>query len=431
MMDRKKKTLLSPLLDRTLEALKGQRSVQTLENYHSSINKVKEFVGDGWERLTVEDITRCWTDRFTTWLESRHGDKPQTVDFYLRTFRALYGHALALSDNKTDGKPFGGHHTGGSFPAKRALHKEEVQRLLSPALRQTLPENRREALDVLLFILYARGMVFKDVYNLTRRMVTDRHIRYLRSKTGVPIDVEVVPELEEIMKRYYREDSPFVFPFLHEVRKGCPGKELSEESALRRINRSTREIGRKTGLSVPLTTYVLRHTWATLMLEDCQPVELISQCMGHSSIRTTQIYLSRISSRKVDTAVNGMYDRMLRQPGHKRKERGIPSERSGKFQSVPPQPLENRNTQPHISQTPENKKCPFLNEKDILFVSHEHRNKFRCKSIYFTGLLQIFFRFFLCFTRHFFLPSFPLFSPYDVKRIFNSLYHRIIQINFP
>ncbi len=369
-MDRKKKTLLSPLLDRTLEALKGQRSVQTLENYHSSINKVKEFVGDGWERLTVEDITRCWTDRFTTWLESRHGDKPQTVDFYLRTFRALYGHALALSDNKTDGKPFGGHHTGGSFPAKRALHKEEVQRLLSPALRQTLPENRREALDVLLFILYARGMVFKDVYNLTRRMVTDRHIRYLRSKTGVPIDVEVVPELEEIMKRYYREDSPFVFPFLHEVRKGCPGKELSEESALRRINRSTREIGRKTGLSVPLTTYVLRHTWATLMLEDCQPVELISQCMGHSSIRTTQIYLSRISSRKVDTAVNGMYDRMLRQPGHKRKERGIPSERSGKFQSVPPQPLENRNTQPHISQTPENKKCPFLNEKETSFSYH-------------------------------------------------------------
>ena len=209
-MDRKKKRLLSPLLERTLDALKGQRSMQTLENYHSSINKVKEFVGDGWEHLTVEDITRGWTDRFTTWLESHHGDKPQTVDFYLRTFRAVYGHALALSSEGTDGKPFSGHHTGGSFPAKRALRKEEVQRLLSPSLRQTLPENQREALDVLLFIFYARGMVFKDVYGLTHRMVTDRHIRYLRSKTGVPIDVEVVPELEEIMKRYHREDSPFV-----------------------------------------------------------------------------------------------------------------------------------------------------------------------------------------------------------------------------
>lgn len=362
-MDRKKKRLLSPLLERTLDALKGQRSMQTLENYHSSINKVKEFVGDGWEHLTVEDITRGWTDRFTTWLESHHGDKPQTVDFYLRTFRAVYGHALALSSEGTDGKPFSGHHTGGSFPAKRALRKEEVQRLLSPSLRQTLPENQREALDVLLFIFYARGMVFKDVYGLTHRMVTDRHIRYLRSKTGVPIDVEVVPELEEIMKRYHREDSPFVFPFLHETRKGCCGKGLSEESALRRINRSTRKIGRKTGLSVPLTTYVLRHTWATLMLEDCQPVELISQCMGHTSIRTTQIYLSRISSHKVDTAVNGMYDRMLRLPKHKRKERDIPSGHRRKTESLASQPLENRNTQPHISQTPKNKKCPFLGEK--------------------------------------------------------------------
>ena len=400
-MDKKKKRSLSPLLERTLDALEGRRSVRTLENYHSCINKVKEFVGDGWESLIVTDITRRWTDAYAAWLESRHADKPQTVDFYLRTFRALYTHALALSSEGTNGKPFSGHHTGGSFPAKRALRKEEVQRLLSPSLRQTLPENQREALDVLLFIFYARGMVFKDVYGLTHRMVTDRHIRYLRSKTGVPIDVEVVPELEEIMKRYHREDSPFVFPFLHETRKGCCGKGLSEESALRRINRSTRKIGRKTGLSVPLTTYVLRHTWATLMLEDCQPVELISQCMGHTSIRTTQIYLSRISSHKVDTAVNGMYDRMLRLPGHKRKKRDIPSGHHRNPTSPASQLMENRNTQPHISQTPENKKCPFLNEKEtsfscrmntvINFVAKVYISQLCCKfsSVFFSVLPDI------------------------------------------
>ena len=90
-MDRKKETLLSPLLDRTLEALKGQRSVRTLENYRSSINKVKEFAGDGWESLTMENITKCWTDKYAAWLEKRHADKPQTADFYLRTFRARMG----------------------------------------------------------------------------------------------------------------------------------------------------------------------------------------------------------------------------------------------------------------------------------------------------------------------------------------------------
>lgn len=384
-MDRKKETLLSPLLDRTLEALKGQRSVRTLENYRSSINKVKEFAGDGWESLTMENITKCWTDKYAAWLEKRHADKPQTADFYLRTFRAVYGHALALSSEGTDGKPFGGHRTGGYFPAKRALRKEEVQRLLSPDLRQTLPENQREALDVLLFILYAlyaRGMVFKDVYGLTWRMVTDGHIRYRRSKTDVSIDMEIVPELEEIMERYHLEDSPFVFPFLHEARKGCPGKELPEESALRRINRTARMIGRKVGLSVPLTTYVLRHTWATLMLEDSQPVELISQCMGHTSIRTTQIYLSRISSRKVDTAVDGMYDRMLRKPKHKRKERDIPSGCHRKSESGSPQPMENGNTHPHVSQTPENEKCPFLSKKETFVSCHVNTVIFFAAKVY-------------------------------------------------
>lgn len=379
-MDRKKETLLSPLLDRTLEALKGQRSVRTLENYRSSINKVKEFAGDGWESLTMENITKCWTDKYAAWLEKRHADKPQTADFYLRTFRAVYGHALALSSEGTDGKPFGGHRTGGYFPAKRALRKEEVQRLLSPDLRQTLPENQREALDVLLFILYARGMVY--VYGLTWRMVTDGHIRYRRSKTDVSIDVEIVPELEEIMERYHLEDSPFVFPFLHEARKGCPGKELPEESALRRINRTARMIGRKVGLSVPLTTYVLRHTWATLMLEDSQPVELISQCMGHTSIRTTQIYLSRISSRKVDTAVDGMYDRMLRKPKHKRKERDIPSGCHRKSESGSPQPMENGNTHPHVSQTPENEKCPFLSKKETFVSCHVNTVIFFAAKVY-------------------------------------------------
>ena len=377
-MDRKKETLLSPLLDRTLEALKGQRSVRTQENYRSSINKVKEFAGDGWESLTMENITKCWTDKYAAWLEKRHADKPQTADFYLRTFRAVYGHALALSSEGTDGKPFGGHRTGGYFPAKRALRKEEVQRLLSPDLRQ----NQREALDVLLFILYARGMVFKDVYGLTWRMVTDGHIRYRRSKTDVSIDVEIVPELEEIMERYHLEDSPFVFPFLHEARKGCPGKELPEESALRRINRTARMIGRKVGLSVPLTTYVLRHTWATLMLEDSQPVELISQCMGHTSIRTTQIYLSRISSRKVDTAVDGMYDRMLRKPKHKRKERDIPSGCHRKSESGSPQPMENGNTHPHVSQTPENEKCPFLSKKETFVSCHVNTVIFFAAKVY-------------------------------------------------
>ncbi len=378
-----KSRLLLPLLKRTLWDLENTLSLRTLENYRSAISKVREFAGDNWQRLTVAAITRQWTDNFTRWLQQQHADKPQTVDFYLRTFRAVYRHALNLTESTANAQPFGGPRPGGSFSAKRALKRDDMLKILSPELREKLKPRQIEALDVLVFIFYSRGMAFQDVYRLRWSMISDGHIRYKRSKTGALIDVEVVPELEEIMRRYYRKDSPYVFPFLHESRKGNIGKELSEKSALRRINRAVYNI---IG-DVKLTTYVLRHTWATLMLEDGSQVEVISQCMGHSSIRTTQIYLSRISSRKIDKAVRGMYDRQLRH--------NVPEEtkvdKTETKSPLPPQMV----GQNHGLLSFRNKKCPFLTKKvTSILAPNQQVLLFECKGMYFTRIRQMFWRLF-------------------------------------
>ena len=378
-----KSRLLLPLLKRTLWDLENILSLRTLENYRSAISKVREFAGDNWQRLTVAAITRQWTDNFTRWLQQQHADKPQTVDFYLRTFRAVYRHALNLTESTANAQPFGGPRPGGSFSAKRALKRDDMLKILSPELREKLKPRQIEALDVLVFIFYSRGMAFQDVYRLRWSMISDGHIRYKRSKTGALIDVEVVPELEEIMRRYHRKDSPYVLPFLHESRKGDTGKELSEKSALRRINRAVYNI---IG-DVKLTTYVLRHTWATLMLEDGSQVEVISQCMGHSSIRTTQIYLSRISSRKIDKAVRGMYDRQLRHNVPEETKVDITETKS----PLSPQMV----GQNHGLLSLRNKKCPFLTKKvTSIIVPNQQVLLFECKGMYFTQIRQMFWRLF-------------------------------------
>ena len=378
-----KSRLLLPLLKRTLWDLENTLSLRTLENYRSAISKVREFAGDNWQRLTVAAITRQWTDNFTRWLQQQHADKPQTVDFYLRTFRAVYRHALNLTESTANAQPFGGPRPGGSFSAKRALKRDDMLKILSPELREKLKPRQIEALDVLVFIFYSRGMAFQDVYMLRWSMISDGHIRYKRSKTGALIDVEVVPELEEIMRRYHSKDSPYVLPFLHESRKGNTGKELSEKSALRRINRAVYNI---IG-DVKLTTYVLRHTWATLMLEDGSQVEVISQCMGHSSIRTTQIYLSRISSRKIDKAVRGMYDRQLRHNVPEETKVDITETKS----PLPPQMA----GQNHGLLSIGNKKCPFLTKKvTSILAPNQQVLLFECKGMYFTQMRQIFWRLF-------------------------------------
>ena len=378
-----KSRLLLPLFKRTLWDLENTLSLRTLENYRSAISKVREFAGDNWQRLTVAAITRQWTDNFTRWLQQQHADKPQTVDFYLRTFRAVYRHALNLTESTANAKPFGGPRPGGSFSAKRALKRDDMLKILSPELREKLKPRQIEALDVLVFIFYSRGMAFQDVYRLRWSMISNGHIRYKRSKTGALIDVEVVPELEEIMRRYHRKDSPYVLPFLHESRKGNIGKELSEKSALRRINRAVYNI---IG-DVKLTTYVLLHTWATMMLEDGSPVEVISQCMGHSSIRTTQIYLSRISSRKIDKAVRGMYDRQLRHNVPEETKVDITETKS----PLSPQMV----GQNHGLLSLRNKKCPFLTKKvTSILAPNQQVLLFEGKGMYFTQIRQMFWRLF-------------------------------------
>ena len=66
------------------------------------------------------------------------------------------------------------------------------------------------------------------------------------------------------------------------------------------INKWLREIGENIGLSEKLTMYVARHSWASIAKELNIPLEIISKAMGHTSERTTQIYLKSIENDIID-----------------------------------------------------------------------------------------------------------------------------------
>lgn len=299
---------------------------RTASNYKTCIRKLALFLKEDASTFTLREVTPEWVESWVKHLTALHPNHPETVDFYFRISRAMYNLALTSLKDRQEyvTLPFKGVKIKKYQPSKRALTAEEMKRLLEPGFREGLKPSLRETLDVLLFIFYAQGMVFRDVYNLRWEMMdSEGRIRYTRSKTGNPVEVGIFPEIHEIMERYRGKQSPFIFPFLH--RRKEHSKNISEEAALRRINQHASRIGKLVGLSLPLSTYVMRHTWATLMLESGKPIELISQCLGHSNIRTTQIYLSRISSEKVETEINDMLNQMLRDAsgptGKKRKSR--------------------------------------------------------------------------------------------------------------
>ena len=68
------------------------------------------------------------------------------------------------------------------------------------------------------------------------------------------------------------------------------------------INRNLKKVAKLTGLSVPLTLYVARHSWASIAKSKNIPISVISEGMGHDNEKTTQIYLTSLDSSLVDQA---------------------------------------------------------------------------------------------------------------------------------
>ena len=69
-----------------------------------------------------------------------------------------------------------------------------------------------------------------------------------------------------------------------------------------KINGALKRIGQKIGLSHPLTMYVARHSWASIAKSQDVPVSAISEAMGHTTERTTRIYLKSFDNTLVDSA---------------------------------------------------------------------------------------------------------------------------------
>lgn len=123
---------------------------------------------------------------------------------------------------------------------------------------------------------------------------------YRRHKTGQELHVKVVKPIRKLIDRYTDEDSPYLLPIVSSL--SATDARLQYESALRRVNNSLKIIADMVKLPVPLTTYVARHSWATIAKAKNVPVGVISDALGHESLVTTQIYLASIDASAIDRA---------------------------------------------------------------------------------------------------------------------------------
>lgn len=277
----------------------------TARTYRNAVARFKEFKGG--RDVNFECITPQAVREFQMSLKSK-GLSANTVAFYIRTLRVIYNKAISdMHIPHTGENPFAGIFTGVAPTRKRALTMKEIATLsdLDPTLGygpNDLSESDNKALAMFLFCCHARGMCFVDMAYLKKSDVHGEIIRYRRRKTGRLIEVKIVPVMRRILD--WMDDvtagSEYVFPVITDP-AGDPA--LQYESGLRLQNKCLKRIAKQCGLSPDrLTTHVSRHSWATIARDQGLPLAVISEGLGHSNQRTTEIYLASLEQSVLDSA---------------------------------------------------------------------------------------------------------------------------------
>lgn len=228
-------------------------------------------------------------ERYQRWLIDR-GLCMNTISCYMRSLRTLYNRGVALQMT-ADTQPFRKVFTGKEHTRKRSAQEEDIMRLSHLNLEDK--PSLAFARDIFLFSFYAMGMPFVDIAYLRKEQIRDGRFHYARHKTGQEIVVAIEPCMNEIIRKYeVYSNTPYVFPIIN-----SPDAVLAHgqyQSQLRRYNYNLTCLSKRISASQPLSSYVVRHTWASIAYQHDLDVRLISKALGHTSTSTTMIYIKSL-----------------------------------------------------------------------------------------------------------------------------------------
>ena len=257
--------------------------------------------------LGFADMTGDMMQEYEAWM-LHSGLKRNSASCYIRTLRTLYRRA-AEEGRAVDNDIFRKVHVAVGKTRKRAVPIGVIQGIMRLDLggKPSLDFAR----DIFMFSFYTRGMSFVDIVNLRKRDLHNGYLTYNRRKTFQSLTIQWERPMQAIVDKYSEQtrDSPYMFPV---IIGDSPADRNSYERTLQRVNRNLKRIGEMVGLPIPLSTYVARHSWASIARNIDIPLSVISEGLGHDSDKTTQIYLASLDTSVVNRANRKIIGKILR-----------------------------------------------------------------------------------------------------------------------
>jgi len=264
--------------------------------YRSASLALIRFMGK--ESITFKEIDYTLIKKFETHMISS-GMKTNGISCYMRTIRAIYNRAIKEGFAKRENYPFLHYKVKSEKTQKRALTKDQIKQIRD--LDLSSDPGHEQARDLFMFSFYCMGISFVDIAHLKVKNILNKRINYSRQKTSQKYTIALVEPALEIIFKYsnLKNLNEYVFPLLTrdhpEMHKLYAAKSTRNRTKLK-------QVGKLLDLPITLTPYVARHSWATIAKRSGIPTAVISEGLGHTTERTTQIYLDSFENEVLDTA---------------------------------------------------------------------------------------------------------------------------------
>jgi integrase/recombinase XerD len=265
-------------------------AANTLESYARDLGSLAEFADA--RKSAIEMLQRTDLEAFVRHLRSS-GLAPRSIARVVASVRGFY-RFLAV-EHKQDQSPADDLRSPRSWPSlPKSLALEDVDRLLAQPDIAT-PRGLRD--KALIEVLYATGLRVSELVAL-RAGDLNLEDGYLTC-IGKGDKQRMVPlghEAAEWVRRYIREGRP---QLLRKRTSPWLFVNARDGGALSRVGfwKVLKEYGLKAGLPSQLSPHILRHSFATHLLERGADLRMIQAMLGHADLSTTQIYTHVLEAR--------------------------------------------------------------------------------------------------------------------------------------
>jgi integrase len=296
-------TELLDFIESIIEQKKTQNKIGNANVYADLLRVLKRFLPTN-RTLLFEEVDHAFLNKLETHFRSRNLTE-SSMSVYFRTLKAVFNKARNEGVIPETLYPFGKFKTTkfNTETRKRAITKVEINQVRD--FDASASTKLQLAKDIFMFSYYCQGINIADIAHLKWMNISNDRLYYKRMKTKKEFSIRLIEPALAILEQYKpvtlgaMED--YIFPILERTFHLSPQqKDYRIQKVTGQSNKYLKEIGLHLRFDFPLTTYVARHSFATVLMNAGVSVSKISQAMGHKSESITYTYLKSFENAEID-----------------------------------------------------------------------------------------------------------------------------------